>query len=62
MDLLRFSLSSLRDRVLILTLGGFLITAITLTGLIVRYLQNETLSLLIQQQQGMIDVVVRQMD
>ncbi|MCV6612915.1 MAG: diguanylate cyclase, partial [Amphritea sp.] len=62
MDLLRFSLSSLRDRVLILTLGGFLITAITLTGLIVRYLQNETLNLLVQQQQGMIDVVVRQMD
>lgn len=62
MDLLRFSIGSLRDRVLVLTLGGFLITAITLTGLIVRYLQDETLKLLIEQQQSMIAIVVQQMD
>ena len=62
MGLLHFSLSSLRDRVLVLTLSGFVLTAITLTGLIVRHLQDETLKLLVHEQQGMINIVVQQMD
>lgn len=62
MSILHLPLHSLRDRVLLLTLGGFLITAVVLTGLIVRYLQTETLHLLVQQQQGMINIVVRQID
>lgn len=62
MGLPHFSLSSLRDRVLVLTLGGFVLTAITLTGLIVRHLQDETLKLLVHEQQGMINIVVQQMD
>lgn len=62
MNLPRFSFNSLRNRVLLLTLAGFLIASVTLAFLVVRYLQNDVQELLIRQQQAMVDVVVQRMD
>ena len=62
MSFIRFSPTSLRNRVLILTLSGFLLIAVTLTVLIISYLRNESAKLLVNQQQSMISMVVEQMD
>ncbi|WP_432472923.1 EAL domain-containing protein [Amphritea sp. HPY] len=62
MNLPRFSFNSLRNRVLLLTLAGFLIASVTLAILVVRYLQNDVQKILIQQQQTMVDMVVQRMD
>jgi diguanylate cyclase (GGDEF)-like protein/PAS domain S-box-containing protein len=58
----RFSPTSLHNRVLLLTLAGFLFSTITVTLLVFRYLQNDSTKLLIEQQQVMVDMVVKQMD
>lgn len=58
----RFVPTSLHNRVLILTLAGFLLSAGTITMLIFNYLQQGSTRLLVEQQQTMVDMVVRQMD
>ncbi|WP_299195468.1 EAL domain-containing protein [uncultured Amphritea sp.] len=58
----RFLPTSLHNRVLILTLAGFLISAGAITLLIFKYLQQDSTKLLVEQQQTMVDMVVRQMD
>jgi diguanylate cyclase (GGDEF)-like protein/PAS domain S-box-containing protein len=58
----RFLPTSLHNRVLILTLAGFLISAVAITTLIFRYIQNDSIHLLVEQQQTMVDMVSRQMD
>lgn len=54
--------TSLHNRVLILTLAGFLISAVTITTLIYRYIQHDSIHQLVEQQQTMVDMVARQMD
>ncbi len=54
--------TSLHNRVLMLTLAGFLISAVAITTLIFRYIQNDSIHLLVEQQQTMVDMVSRQMD
>jgi len=62
MDLPRLSPTSLRDRVLLLTLSGILIASVTLAFLVVRYLQNDVQKILIQQQQSIVNMVVNHME
>ena len=58
----RFVPTSLHNRVLILTLAGFLLSAGAITMLIFNYLQQGSANLLVEQQQTMVDMVVRHMD
>ncbi|WP_428036065.1 EAL domain-containing protein [Amphritea sp.] len=58
----RFVPTSLHNRVLILTLAGFLLSAGAIMLLIFKYLQEDSTRLLVEQQQTMVDMVVRQMD
>ncbi|SEQ14242.1 PAS domain S-box-containing protein/diguanylate cyclase (GGDEF) domain-containing protein [Amphritea atlantica] len=62
MVLSRFLPTSLHNRVLILTLVGFLLSAGGTALLIFNYLQQGSIRLLVEQQQTMVDMVVRQMD
>ncbi|RTE67452.1 EAL domain-containing protein [Amphritea opalescens] len=62
MVLKRFSPTSLHNRVLMLTLVGFLFSTITVALLVFRYLQDDSTELLVEQQQVMVDMVVKQID
>ena len=62
MALLRFLPTSLRNRVLMLTLAGFLISAVAITTLIFRYIQHDSIEILVEQQQTMVEMISRQMD
>lgn len=58
----RFIMTSLHNRVLTLTLVGFLLSTITVTLIVFRALQQDATERLVEQQQVMVDMVVKQMD
>lgn len=58
----RFIMTSLHNRVLTLTLVGFLLSTIIVTLIVSRALQQDTIERLVEQQKVMVNMVVKQMD